>query len=579
MTTKIETIMQTDLEAFAKNGNYKIESYDECISCLRSMLQSAINTCVYKDNLVLVPRSMSCLFGKGDNPVVSVHDLINWTGKNTPEAIAFKYRLAKMYPSYLVFMPKKEELFNSICERYMPSTNKSMSVVTTRGALCKAANESSIKHIMFLCKCTGIDVTTSEIRKKLTTGYTLVGKQGSGNITKKTTQKNVTQLINLLKKMKNWKCYNGYAGTGKSYNAIKSVGKNEKVLCMSLSWTIVLNLKQRLIANGINPDNIVCAPYAAMHKINFETFNKIIIDEISQCGITEYAKFYKMISAAPNAEYIFMGDVNQIKSFLSGGSLLNTLVEEFKNDSRVVNLTTVKRSANASLNKAVIDFVKTGKLNDIFKCPVGYKLTDYDVIVSGANINIARLNNEYVSQKFGLKPGIISNINTSDYDVQDYNMDTNSMLVSAMKKGHSVNVLGRRSKSRNRVKIETNEKWTATYDKKSKVIILRSIVDPTKVLNISESDFICGQFFVPGYAINVNKAQGLEWDKVLVIANTHKKNGVLDRNLYENREAMYVAISRGKTLTHIVCDDKLDTICTPYIRANNYKEVQLEPKK
>lgn len=579
MTTKIENLMQIDLQAFAKKTKFKIESYDECISCLRSMLQSAINTGAYPNNLVLMPRNMSCLFGRGNNPLVSLHDIINWTGRNTPEALVFKYRLSKMYPSYLTFIPEKDELRDMLCEKYMPSTNKSMSVVTTRGELCKKANEYNIKHIKFMCKCAGIDVTTTEIRRKLTTGFTLVGEAGSGNVTKKNTQKIITLLINTLKKMPNWTCYNGFAGTGKSYNAVKSVGKNEQVLCMSLSWTIPLNLKQRLIKNGIDAKNITCIPYAAMHKVDFSKFDRIIVDEISQCGVKEYKKFYEMISAAPNAQYIFMGDVHQIKSFLSGGSLLNTLIEEFKGDKRVINLTKVMRSKNADLNKAVIDFAETGKLSHIFNCPKNYRLTDYNVIVSGANINIARLNNEYVSQKFNLKPGMISNVNTSDYDVQDYNMDTNTMLVQAMRKGHEVHVLGRRSKSRDKVKIETNEKWTASYSKPNHSVFLRSEIDPSKTLYMPVDDFISGQFFVPGYAINVNKAQGLEWDRVLVIANTQKKNGTLDKNLYENREAMYVALSRGKEDTNLDCNGPLDKICTPYIRANNYAEVQPVIKK
>lgn len=576
MTIKIENIMQEDLQDFARMSNYKIEGYDECISCLRSMLQSAINRKKYPNNLVLVPNSMSCLFGKGGNPIVTIHDLITWTGKNTPEAMVFKYRLARMYPKFLQFTPKKEELFNKLCDAYLPSTNNSMRVSTDRGLLFKKACERNIKHIKFMCKCAGIDVTTNEIRKKLTTGYTYVGKKGSGMVVKKSTQTTVKSLIEKLKRMPNWTCFNGFAGTGKTYNAVKMVGKDEKVLCMSLSWTIPLNLKQRLIRSGIKSENITCLPYAAMHKANFEKYNTIIIDEISQCGIDEYRKFYAMLSAAPNAKYIFMGDVHQIKSFLSGGSLLNTLIEEFKGDKRIVNLTKIMRSTNKKLNQAVVDFATTGKLNPIFDCPKKYKLTDYDVIVSGANINIARLNNEYVSQKFGLTSGVISNVNTDEYDVQDYNMDTNTMLVTAMKKGHKVNVLGRRSKSRDKVKIETNEKWNARYDKKSKMIYLVSEIDPAKSLYLSVDDFICGQFFVPGYAINVNKAQGLEWDKVLVEVNMQKKNGTLDRNLYETREPMYVALSRGKVLTHIDCNGDLSTVCTPYIRANNYQEVLLK---
>lgn len=567
----IEEIIKNDLFDFAESSGFKIDTFNEFSTVLQSLIAYGISNKLYYNNQIEIPKKLARLYGK-ETPIVHANNIVKWLSKDNAEGKVFKYCLSHNWGGWLLYKPEKDELLNQLCEYYLPSTNKSMSVVTTRSAIMKKANSSSIKRLLYLSKVANIDVTETAIKKKISTGFTNTSTPGM--ITKKDTKKAVTDLINIFKHKKNWKLYNGYAGTGKTYNAVHSVKKTDNILCMSLAWTIPLNLKQRLIANGIPSKNITCKPYAAMHKIDFSKYDTIIIDEISQCGIIEYKKFYNMFRAAPNANYIFMGDVHQIKSFLSGGSLLNTLLEEFKGDSRVNILTQIKRTTNKALSNAVINFANNGTLNKIFNCPEKYKLSDYDVIITGANVNVARLNNEYVKEKFKTASQIETNINSMNYDCQSYDIDTNRMLVDAMKKGYTINVLGKAGKSTSGIKIETNEKWKAKYIRSKNVIALTSEIDPAKKIQLPIKSFINAQFFVPGYAINVNKAQGLEWEKVLVKINMDKSKGTLDRNLYEDRESMYVALSRGQNTTHLDCNGEIKNVCTPYQRANNYKEVK-----
>lgn len=561
----LEDIIKNDVLDFAENAGYKIETWGDLITETKALLQTSVLKHAYYGDKIEVPGALAALFGQ--DPVVEISDVIKWLSGKGLENYIFKYCIKWKFPKHVNFYPTKDEMFEEICRLVGPSFQNTMSLVADKAELRKKYTEGFIKKIKFCCRVAGIDVTVNEIKKKIMTGYTATH---TNMVVKKTTKAAVTDCINKFKKMKNWTVYNGFAGTGKTYQAVQSVKKNERVLCVALSNTVICQLKTRLIAKGIPQDNIVVVPYAGIHKADLETFDVIIIDEISQCGLSEYKMLTTMMTKAPHARYIFMGDVHQIKSFLSGGSLLNTLVTEFSGTKHVVNLTKIMRSTNQALNKAVVNFYDTCDTTH-FKVQ-NPKISDYDVIVTGANINVARLNNEYVAEKFNLKSGQHASANSIKYDVQDYDLDTNRMLLTAMKKGNTINLIGK-GKAFNKVKILTNEKWTAVWNNAAKEVSCTSQVDG-RTVSIPETVFSNGQFFAPGYAINVNRAQGLEWDKVLVVANMAKAQGTLDRNLYSSRESMYVALSRGKQLTHLLCNGDLKSKCQKYIRANNYAEVQ-----
>ena len=563
--TNLRDIIKSDVITFAENANFKIETWDDFITELRAHLQCSITSAAYYGDEVEVHGAQAALFGM--QPVVHISDVIKWLNGSDASSYIFKYCIAKSFPKYLKFYPTKDEVFNELTMKFLPSTQQSMSVCVDKKVLHKKVDEKLLKTIKFYCRVAGIDVTMNEVRKKMLNGYVATS---NGLVTKKTTKTAVMNCIDTFKRLKNWTVYNGFAGTGKTYQAVHSVKPTDRILCVALSNTVICQLKTRLLLNGVPAENVVVVPYAGMHKADLESFDVIIIDEISQCGLSEYRMLSAMFDRAPNARYIFMGDVHQIKSFLSGGSLLNTLVEEFKGTKHVVNLTKIMRSKNVALNQAVVDFYDTCDTS-FFKISK-YKLSDYDVIVTGANINVARLNNEYVAEKFNIKSGSHASANSIKYDVQDYDIDTNRMMLHAMKHGHSVNLIGK-GKAFSKVKILTNEKWNAVWNKKRKAIVCQSMMDG-RTVDLPESVFLNGQFFAPGYAINVNRAQGLEWDKVLVVINMDRTKGTLDRNLYASREAMYVALSRGKTMTNLDCNGDLKSKCHKYIRANNYAEVQ-----
>lgn len=596
----LKDVIQQELKSFSEQYEFPINMYDSFFDVLKQYLQKLIADKVCTDNKIIIELYEAKLFHL-DNNLVLINDVIKMISGNKPENMVFRHRLAKQWNGFLVNTPDENKFITDLCNAHMPSFDNTMSIAVDKSKITnKASINKQVNKIVTLLKYVPWikNYTSTTIKSKLTRGFkaSAVIDQNTGK--QLYVNKNDSAVINLFidkLKVMNWKLYYGLAGTGKSWNAIndikKSYNKNTNILCMSLANKMQISLKERMINSGISEKQIECSPYAGAHKVDFERYNNdnsfIIIDELSQAGMDEYKMLCVILNSAPKAKYIFMGDTNQIKSFLSRGSVLNTIIEVFKGTNHITELVNIKRSSNIGLINALKTFVSTGKLDKLFDAPANYKLTDYDVILTGANANVGQLNNQYVSEKFNIPSGINISVNSVDYTdaVQGFDIDTRRMLVTAMRKGKSVNLFGGKTgpgsiamspKSKDKVKIVNGEKWIAKYDRKTDMIKLTACIDNSKVIYMPPVQFINTPYFEPGYAINVNKAQGLEWDKVLVKLNMDKHKGPCDKNVYKNLESMYVALSRGKVLTHLDCNGKIENECKRYIKANNYLEAQLK---
>ena len=196
--------------------------------------------------------------------------------------------------------------------------------------------------------------------------------------------------------------YVGRAGTGKTFRAlelakdIESAGKN-------VQWSIV-TLSNNVGAQGSvrakKDRNLVLNPYSIARCYYQKPTKYVIIDEFSQWGQESIGLFCDLLE---ESEYLLiMGDDRQMNSFLGKGSLLYDVRELLLKEcpGAVMLLTEIKRQKdNPELGEAVLKFAETGDPNVlekwIYKGLPASALNEWCedlhrdcIIVTGANANV-----------------------------------------------------------------------------------------------------------------------------------------------------------------------------------------------
>ena len=196
--------------------------------------------------------------------------------------------------------------------------------------------------------------------------------------------------------------YVGRAGCGKTYRAlelakdIESAGKN-------VQWSIV-TLSNNVGAQGAvrakKDRNLVLNPYSIARCYYQKPTKYVIIDEFSQWGQESIGLFCDLLK---ESEYLLiMGDDRQMNSFLGKGSLLYDVRELLLKEcpGAVMSLTEVKRQKdNPELGEAVLKFAETGDTNVlekwIYKGLSASALNEWFedlhrdcIIVTGSNANV-----------------------------------------------------------------------------------------------------------------------------------------------------------------------------------------------
>lgn len=196
--------------------------------------------------------------------------------------------------------------------------------------------------------------------------------------------------------------YVGRAGCGKTYRAlelakdIESAGKN-------VQWSIV-TLSNNVGAQGAvrakKDRNLVLNPYSIARCYYQKPTKYVIIDEFSQWGQESIGLFCDLLK---ESEYLLiMGDDRQMNSFLGKGSLLYDVRELLLKEcpGAVMSLTEVKRQKdNPELGEAVLKFAETGDINVlekwIYKGLSASALNEWFedlhrdcIIVTGSNANV-----------------------------------------------------------------------------------------------------------------------------------------------------------------------------------------------
>ena len=337
------------------------------------------------------------------------------------------------------------------------------------------------------------------------------------------TPKVIDQAMQTLEELMNdldFEVIHGSAGTGKSTSILHYLNVQEpdsKCMICTLSNTIGLMFKSK--CERIENFSITKARFVEnTHHPSWEYFNNndvVVVDEFSQWGVESVDVLIKLIKCNKNAKFFFMGDKNQIPTFLSSGSLLLSIMDKWPN--KVTNKTQLFRFQQ---NRQTM-------LNIINGSPINMKIQQYDpnlikhidCVITGTNAHVEKLNIEMVNQKF--------------------NVDCRGCtLAETIRKciNCSVEIICNCTCKIDNTKICCNERFTARQINEKEFDIVSIISKQHIIVN----EKMLNAMFKLGYAITVNKAQGLEWRSTCVYMTGY------DRNLM-NHNALYVALSRSST--------------------------------
>lgn len=196
--------------------------------------------------------------------------------------------------------------------------------------------------------------------------------------------------------------YVGRAGTGKTHRAL-GLAKDIESAGTNVQWSIV-TLSNNVGAQGSvrakKDRNLLLSPFSIARCHYQKPTKYVIIDEFSQWGQETIGLFRDLLE---ESEYLLiMGDDRQMNSFLGKGSLLYDVRELLLKEcpGAVMSLTDVKRQKdNPELGEAVLKFAETGDPNVlekwIYKGLPSVALNEWCedlhrdcVIVTGANANV-----------------------------------------------------------------------------------------------------------------------------------------------------------------------------------------------
>ena len=196
--------------------------------------------------------------------------------------------------------------------------------------------------------------------------------------------------------------YVGRAGTGKTFRALE-LAKDIENAGNNVQWSIV-TLSNNVGAQGSvrakKDRNLVLNPYSIARCHYQKPTKYVIIDEFSQWGQESIGLFCDLLK---ESEYLLiMGDDRQMNSFLGKGSLLYDVRELLLKEcpGAVMSLTEIKRQKdNPELGEAVLKFAETGDPNVlekwIYKGLPASALNEWCedlhrdcIIVTGANANV-----------------------------------------------------------------------------------------------------------------------------------------------------------------------------------------------
>ena len=405
--------------------------------------------------------------------------------------------------------------------------------------------------------------------------------------------KTLRRILDTLNKENRLGIYVGLAGSGKTHRAIEdwfvpsfNGGKN---LIVSLSTLVALNGARRANTQGYSTTPCSIAMYNLCANTNrmkswVSAYNVYCIDELSQWGLEQLDTFISIAQMAleSGASFVCMGDISQIGSFLGRGNLLYMLMQNYP----VTKLTENHRASSNDL----IDFVwnvagtRTRNFNRFRVDDAGLEEyvhrtpEDGEMVVTGSNacaglINMLRMESALKEDEHDMLP-IFYIPKRGDWNYFEMWRDNETWIRDRMSKrairvrplenfkfgegsSPSLEITYSKKFLRNESCLAIMDGWDVLI--KSQMLprdISSSVKGDTlemKSARISWGDFI--GHFAPNYATTVNKAQGLEWKKVMVVygdvgqIDLRQGEYVPSKNYNLNSksasQATYVAVSRA----------------------------------
>ena len=411
--------------------------------------------------------------------------------------------------------------------------------------------------------------------------------------------------------------YVGRSGVGKTFRAL-GLAKDIESAGNNVQWSIVTLSNNVGVQGSVRAkkcSNLVLNPYSIARCHYQKPTKYVIIDEFSQWGQESIGLFRDLLE---ESEYlIIMGDDRQMNSFLGKGSLLYDVRELLLKEcpGAVMTLTEVWRQKdNPELGEAVLKFAETGDPNVlekwIYKGLPSAALNEWCedlhrdcIIVTGANANVEDIGRRAFrswlysyaevfrtdEEGRGIGNRALKIVMSTKQGLSDPDVFSALQYLSEHHAGFSLPVLmsdnvdltyvdgqvrkvldgctlccGFGTPSR---KFLTSEKATVTgtYDGG---YIVENFRGGVARISIRKAQYALSL----GFAITVDKAQGNEWNDVMVfmpkmVDDTKHYNGNLFR-----ANAFYVAASRPREKLIIVpsCDP-----ITPFEEFTNSFNVQV----
>ena len=363
-------------------------------------------------------------------------------------------------------------------------------------------------------------------------------------------------------------------------------GKN---LMVSLSTLVALNGARRANTQGYSTTPCSIAMYNLCANTNrmkswVSAYNVYCIDELSQWGLEQLDTFISIAQMAleSGASFVCMGDISQIGSFLGRGNLLYMLMQNYP----VTKLTENHRASSNDLIDFVWNVAGTRSRNFTRFRVDDAGLEEYvhrtpedgEMVVTGSNacaglINMLRMESALKEDEHDMLP-IFYMPKRGDWNYFEMWRDNETWIRDRMSKrairvrplenfkfgeGSSPSLEITYSK-----KFLRNESCLAIMDGWD--VLIKSQMLPRDISSSSKGDALemksarisWGDFighFAPNYATTVNKAQGLEWKRVMVVygdvgqIDSRQGEYVPSKNYNLNSksasQATYVAVSRA----------------------------------
>lgn len=405
--------------------------------------------------------------------------------------------------------------------------------------------------------------------------------------------KTLRRILDTLNKENRLGIYVGLAGSGKTHRAIEdwfvpsfNGGKN---LMVSLSTLVALNGARRANTQGYSTTPCSIAMYNLCANTNrmkswVSAYNVYCIDELSQWGLEQLDTFISIAQMAleSGASFVCMGDISQIGSFLGRGNLLYMLMQNYP----VTKLTENHRASSNDLIDFVWNVAGTRSRNFTRFRVDDAGLEEYvhrtpedgEMVVTGSNacaglINMLRMESALKEDEHDMLP-IFYMPKRGDWNYFEMWRDNETWIRDRMSKrairvrplenfkfgeGSSPSLEITYSK-----KFLRNESCLAIMDGWD--VLIKSQMLPRDISSFANGDALemksarisWGDFighFAPNYATTVNKAQGLEWKKVMVVygdvgqIDPRQGEYVPSKNYNLNSksasQATYVAVSRA----------------------------------